>query len=48
LHFAGEDTCYAFIGYMEGALQSGLRVAEKLARRDGRLARIIRSRVTKP
>jgi monoamine oxidase len=35
LHFAGEHTCYAFIGYMEGALQSGLRVAERIARRDG-------------
>jgi len=35
LHFAGEHTCYAFVGYMEGALQSGLRVAEQLARRDG-------------
>jgi len=35
LHFAGEHTCYAFIGYMEGALQSGLRVAERLAKRDG-------------
>jgi monoamine oxidase len=34
LHFAGEHTCYAFVGYMEGALQSGLRVAEQLARRD--------------
>jgi len=35
LHFAGEHTCHAFVGYMEGALQSGLRVAEQLARRDG-------------
>lgn len=35
LHFAGEHTCYAFVGYMEGALRSGLRVAEFLARRDG-------------
>lgn len=35
LHFAGEHTCNAFVGYMEGALQSGLRVAEQLARRDG-------------
>jgi monoamine oxidase len=35
LHFAGEHTCYAFVGYMEGALQSGLRLAEQLARRDG-------------
>ncbi len=22
-HFAGEHTCYAFMGYMEGALASG-------------------------
>jgi monoamine oxidase len=35
VHFAGEHTCYAFTGYMEGALQSGLRIAEQLARRDG-------------
>jgi monoamine oxidase len=34
IHFAGEHTCYAFTGYMEGALQSGLRVAERIARRD--------------
>ena len=34
LHFAGEHTCYAFTGYMEGALRSGLRVAEQIARRD--------------
>jgi monoamine oxidase len=27
LHLAGEHTCYAFVGYMEGALQSGARVA---------------------
>jgi monoamine oxidase len=35
LHFAGEHTCYAFMGYMEGALNSGYRVARKLAVRDG-------------
>ena len=34
LHFAGEHTCYAFIGYMEGALQSGIRVANRLMVRD--------------
>jgi monoamine oxidase len=38
LHFAGEHTCYAFIGYMEGALQSGIAAAEKIARRHGVLA----------
>lgn len=34
LHFAGEHCCYAFVGYMEGALQSGIAVAKRLARRD--------------
>jgi monoamine oxidase len=34
LHFAGEHTCYAFIGYMEGALNSGYRLARRLAARD--------------
>lgn len=35
LHFAGEHTAYAFMGYMEGALHSGVMTAKKLARRDG-------------
>lgn len=35
LHFAGEHTCYAFVGWMEGALASGVRLARKLAERDG-------------
>ncbi len=35
LHFAGEHTCLKFVGYMEGALQSGARVASRVARRDG-------------
>jgi monoamine oxidase len=30
LRLAGEHTSYGFIGYMEGALQSGVRVAESL------------------
>jgi len=34
LHFAGEHTSYAFMGYMEGALSSGYRIARKLAIRD--------------
>ena len=34
LHFAGEHCCYRFAGYMEGALQSGLAVAAKLAHVD--------------
>jgi monoamine oxidase len=35
LHFAGEHTCYKFVGYMEGGLYSGAHVAKKLAMRDG-------------
>lgn len=38
LHFAGEHTCYAFVGYMEGALNSGYRLARRIAVRDGILA----------
>lgn len=34
LHFAGEHTSYAFMGYMEGALSSGYRLARQLAIRD--------------
>lgn len=30
LYLAGEHTCYSFIGYMEGALQSGQRVAQQI------------------
>lgn len=39
LHFAGEHTCYAFPGYMEGALQSRLRAAEQIAVRDQIIAK---------
>lgn len=35
LHFAGEHTCYQFVGYMEGGLFSGVSVANRLAKRDG-------------
>jgi monoamine oxidase len=35
IHFAGEHTCYKFVGYMEGGLNSGVRVAKQLAKRDG-------------
>ena len=35
LHFAGEHCCYAFVGYMQGALQSGATVAQRIAARDG-------------
>jgi monoamine oxidase len=34
LHFTGEHTCFAFTGWMEGALDSGVRLARKLAQRD--------------
>jgi hypothetical protein len=44
IHFAGEHTCYAFTGYMEAALQSGIRVAEQIARRDEVLGRKRRTR----
>ena len=37
LHFCGEHTCYKFIGYMEGALNSGVALAKRIARRDGLL-----------
>jgi monoamine oxidase len=30
LHLAGEHTCYKFVGYMEGALQSGIRAARSI------------------
>lgn len=36
LHFAGEHTCYKFVGYMEGGLNSGATVARRIATRDGR------------
>ena len=35
LHFAGEHGCYKFVGYMEGALCSGVELAKRLAARDG-------------
>lgn len=35
LHFAGEHACYAFVGYMEGGLSSGVSLAKRLAVRDG-------------
>ncbi len=34
LHFAGEHTCYQFVGYMEGALSRGARWPRKIAKRD--------------
>jgi monoamine oxidase len=35
LHFAGEYASYAFMGYMEGALESGAAAARRIAVRDG-------------
>lgn len=35
LHFAGEYASYAFMGYMEGALNAGAAVAARIARKDG-------------
>lgn len=35
IHFAGEHCCYKFVGYMEGALNSGIALAKRLAARDG-------------
>jgi monoamine oxidase len=35
LHFAGEHACYKFVGYMEGALNSGVSLARRMAVRDG-------------
>ncbi len=35
LHFAGEHCCYKFAGYMEGALDSGVAAAGRIAQRDG-------------
>ncbi|HMJ05926.1 MAG TPA: NAD(P)/FAD-dependent oxidoreductase [Chthoniobacterales bacterium] len=39
LHFAGEHACYKFVGYMEGALNSGVAVAKRIAARDAGMAR---------
>lgn len=35
LHFAGEYASYAFMGFMEGALNSGAALAKRLAQKDG-------------
>ncbi|HWB19772.1 MAG TPA: FAD-dependent oxidoreductase [Phycisphaerales bacterium] len=35
IHFAGEHCCYKFVGYMEGALNSGASLAKRMAVRDG-------------
>jgi monoamine oxidase len=33
LHFAGEHTCYQFVGYMEGGLHSGVDAAKRILHR---------------
>ena len=38
LHFAGEYCAYAFMGYMEGALQSGAAAARRIVSHDGIIA----------
>jgi len=35
LHFCGEHTCYKFVGYMEGGLNSGVSLARRIAKKDG-------------
>jgi len=40
LHFAGEHTCYKFVGYMEGALNSGVSVAKRITERDSGAGRV--------
>ena len=39
LHFAGEYASYGFVGYMEGALESGASAARRIAQRDGVIAK---------
>ena len=36
LQIAGEHSCYKFAGFMEGALQSGQRAANNIAKQYGR------------
>lgn len=33
LHFAGEHTCYQFVGYMEGGLHSGVDAAKRILKK---------------
>jgi monoamine oxidase len=42
LHFAGEHACYKFVGYMEGALSSGVSVARQVVRREGAPAAVLK------
>ena len=34
LHFCGEHTSYKFVGYMEGGLNSGVSLAQRISKRD--------------
>jgi monoamine oxidase len=43
LHFAGEHACYKFVGYMEGALNSGVSVAKRIAARDAGVTTKVRA-----
>ncbi len=44
LHFAGEHCCYKFVGYMEGALQSGIAAARRIHQPQGNLSDDVRWR----
>jgi monoamine oxidase len=46
LHFAGEHTSYKFVGYMEGALNSGVSLAKRIAARDAGLAKPAAARLS--
>jgi monoamine oxidase len=48
LHFAGEHCCYKFVGYMEGALNSGASLAKRIAARDGLLKGADKAEEKKP
>jgi monoamine oxidase len=41
IHFAGEHTCYKFVGYMEGALNSGVSLAKRLVLRESKITAAI-------
>jgi monoamine oxidase len=43
LHFAGEHTSFKFVGYMEGALNSGVAAAKRIAMRDAGAAQSART-----
>jgi monoamine oxidase len=40
IHFAGEHSCYKFVGYMEGALNAGVSLAKRLVLRESKPAAI--------